>query len=435
MSKKSLLLPVLLFFLLLFASAAFAEEEASSPDPVFAFEKLEYSVTARGTIDLKPILQGAELTKSAVFTWKSSKSEIASVTNKGRVTGLAPGRCVITAEVQDGEDLYVASCTVTVIQPVQKITYDKPEIVIPFGRSVRFQPTVLPENASNRKLRFTSSDPNICTVSQDGTLYGKIANSTCSLSVEALDGSGVKAKFKVMVKTFVVDEKDIVLTERKTYKLVLEPIPSWTEGYCLRDVVNGPIVLGNMNQDINNWWGVASENGKPVLYIEPARVGSYNIVLYDVSATWKRGFSRETVKVTVKPSAVYGDGAFPKLEYEKAAGDPSSYLGQTVLVSGVITDVTKPAGKEIRYTIATKGAADNPVTAIVPIAFTDAANFVVGDRVKIYGIWQEPETTKTETGLSMTNPTVLIEKINDSIFNGDMIIQRARPYNPDAKVS
>jgi len=66
------------------------------------------------------------------------------------------------------------------------------------GASGTFKATVSPSNASNKGLTWTSSNPKVATVDQNGRLTG-IASGSTTITCTAKDGSGVKATCKVTV--------------------------------------------------------------------------------------------------------------------------------------------------------------------------------------------------------------------------------------------
>lgn len=76
---------------------------------------------------LTPIFEPYYATNKAV-TWQSSDETIATVNEKGRVTGVALGTAIITATTEDGG--FTASCEVTVVKNTHGIDYDGVEDVI-----------------------------------------------------------------------------------------------------------------------------------------------------------------------------------------------------------------------------------------------------------------------------------------------------------------
>ena len=100
--------------------------------------------------------------------WKSSNEEIAIVNNKGLVKGIRLGSCVVTAISVDGG--YTADCLVTVVQPVEGVTMEKHSLSLNTGGSEQLYANVLPVNADNKKLVWTTSDSEIAEVNADGNV-------------------------------------------------------------------------------------------------------------------------------------------------------------------------------------------------------------------------------------------------------------------------
>jgi len=429
--KKGFL--VVMALVLLLVSLAFSAQA----DPVFAFESLEYNVLVKKNIDLKPILQGATLSKKAKYTWESENTDICKVSDKGKVTGVAPGETTVSVSVSDEDgSTYSTSCKVIVLQPVQRISFSQKTVKVSTLSKVQLNPIILPENATNQKLRYVSSDPSICSVSEDGVLSGHVKRKSCTITAISTDGGDVKGKIKVNVVNFIIPTDRIVISERKTYYLILDYM-GIGDAYCMRNDLKGCVRYGNLIEDMNNWYNIGSmkvddpETGekvtKDVLKIDPVKAGKQTLTIYDVDATWGNG-QKENIEIIVEPSATYSDASFPKLNYNQVVSDPDSFVGKTVQISGVITAVEKPTNKERRYAVATKGNNEDMVCAVVPAGYAlrNKTYFEAGEKVTIYGIWQEPETTTTETGLTRTRPVLLIEKINDMVLNSDLEVLKVK---------
>ena len=126
----------------------------------------------RSSIELT---EGEEITLNATvkpdnatnknITWSSSNSSVAKVVN-GKVTALKPGNATIIVSTEDGGK--TATCEVTVkakVYPVEKIVLDKTYVKIKAGNEITITATIYPSNATNKTLKWTSSDTTIATVS------------------------------------------------------------------------------------------------------------------------------------------------------------------------------------------------------------------------------------------------------------------------------
>ena len=127
-------------------------------------------------------------------TWSSSDPSIATVDENGTVTAIAKGEAIITAESADGVK---AECKVTVEKKVAAIELSESEKTVFVGDTFTITATVKPEDAFNRTVTWSSSDPSIATVDENGTVTA-IAKGEATITAESADG--VKAECKVTVE-------------------------------------------------------------------------------------------------------------------------------------------------------------------------------------------------------------------------------------------
>ena len=133
-------------------------------------------------------------------TWTTSNASVATVTN-GVVTAIAEGVATITASV-GGKS---ATCSITVSKntiPVTSITLNKSSLSLKVGEKETLIATVLPENATDKKVTWASSKEDVATVDSNGRVTavaegnatiiasagGKTA--TCSVTVSNNNISG-----------------------------------------------------------------------------------------------------------------------------------------------------------------------------------------------------------------------------------------------------
>ncbi len=106
-----------------------------------------------------------ETTTYKDVTWASSNPAVASVDEDGNVTLLALGETTISATCGNA----VGTSTVTVIPiPVTSIYLDKETLILKEGDTGEIIATVLPEDAADKTVTWTSSDPSIATVDANG---------------------------------------------------------------------------------------------------------------------------------------------------------------------------------------------------------------------------------------------------------------------------
>ena len=119
--------------------------------------------------------------------WSSSDPSIVSVTQEGALTAVGIGTATVTVTTEDGG--YTGSCSVTVTGiSVESVSLDHTILTIAKDATAQLTATVLPENASNPSVTWSSSDETIATVSEDGIVTGIKAGSA-TITVTTEDGN------------------------------------------------------------------------------------------------------------------------------------------------------------------------------------------------------------------------------------------------------
>ncbi len=129
--------------------------------------------------------------------WTSSDTSIATVNSQGKVTALRRGSCTVTAECAADPEV-TASAEINVVQQVTAITFDTAKASLNVRTSLQLGWTVLPSDATNTEVTFTSSNNKIATVDQDGLVTG-VSKGTVRITAKAADGSGVRGQINVQV--------------------------------------------------------------------------------------------------------------------------------------------------------------------------------------------------------------------------------------------
>lgn len=104
-------------------------------------------------------------------TWTSSDESVVSVDTNGRIKGLRSGAAEIYA-VSNADKEKKDFCKVTVIRRVEGISLNVGAVDVLEGESVKLTAVVLPEDATDKTVRWTSSDINVAVVASDGSVYG-----------------------------------------------------------------------------------------------------------------------------------------------------------------------------------------------------------------------------------------------------------------------
>ncbi len=127
--------------------------------------------------------------------WTSTNPEVATVTQDGYVKAIKDGIAYITCQTVDG--LYSDTCYVRVVTMVKSVTLNRDRAGAYTTRSFTLTATVLPENASNKNVTWSTSNPKVATVNQKGVVTG-VGSGTCYITVTT-ENRGETATCRVTV--------------------------------------------------------------------------------------------------------------------------------------------------------------------------------------------------------------------------------------------
>jgi len=130
-----------------------------------------------------------EYIANKAVTWSTSNSAVAAVDSSGKVTAAGVGSAVITATSVEGGK--TAACSVTVNAPpvaVQSVTLDKESLKMTPERTSVLTAAVLPLDAADKTVAWTSSNASVATVDSTG-LVTAVASGTSVITVATKDGN------------------------------------------------------------------------------------------------------------------------------------------------------------------------------------------------------------------------------------------------------
>ena len=148
--------------------------------------KTAYGMVAGTTVTLVPTISPANATNKTV-TWGSSDTSVATVSQKGVVTARGKGTATIYCRTKDGN--FTAYCKITVTTTsVLGVMLDKPSITGMVGTVHYLKATVVPENATDKRVTWSTTDPSVARVDAYGkvTLVGK---GTCMVRADSVEGN------------------------------------------------------------------------------------------------------------------------------------------------------------------------------------------------------------------------------------------------------
>lgn len=222
------------------------------------------------------------------LVWTSSNKMIATVSN-GVVKGVKAGRVIITAKTTDGSNIS-ATCTVTVKQPVTRISLSK-KATMYTGKKLTLKAKVNPANASNKALTWKSSNTKIAKVASNGVVTGVKAG-TVKITATAKDGSRKSATCTVTVRQSVskitLSKTNVVLPKKgSSYNVRVTVAP--------KNAYNKNVAVKSAKTKVAKVSASTVKSGKTVK-ITAVKKGTTKVVF-----TAKDGSKKSaTCKVTVK---------------------------------------------------------------------------------------------------------------------------------------
>ena len=153
------------------------------------------------------------------LTWTSSDYSVVDV-NSNRLTAKKSGRAVVTVKSNAGPD---ESISVTVeggpdVIYVSSISLNETSVSLTEGSTKQLQATVLPSNATDKSVSWTSSNDSVAQVSSSGLVTAKSVG-TATITCKANDGSGKSATCSVTVNSSIIEPTSISLPSSKTVKV------------------------------------------------------------------------------------------------------------------------------------------------------------------------------------------------------------------------
>lgn len=121
-------------------------------------------------------------------TWKSSDTAVAAVDENGTITPCGIGTASITVTTADGG--FKAECIVRVTKydiPVRAVFIENAIEALRINGDYQLTSYVYPENARDKSVTWSSSDPNVVTVDSNGNIKG-ISEGNAMISVASKNG-------------------------------------------------------------------------------------------------------------------------------------------------------------------------------------------------------------------------------------------------------
>ncbi len=132
------------------------------------------------------------------IVWKSTDETVATVDSHGKVYAKGEGECIIYATSMDGSKSTFANIVVEdKVVDIVDISFSVSHYNMKVGEKATLIPRIKPQNATNQKLKWTSSNPAIATVDSNGIVTAK---STGVVQVIAESTNNKKATMKITIE-------------------------------------------------------------------------------------------------------------------------------------------------------------------------------------------------------------------------------------------
>lgn len=196
--------------------------------------KLSYTLTPSDSAD-KP-------------KWTSSNTKVAAVDGKGNITAKSAGTATVTAKISAK---VFAKCTVKVKNkvPAASISIRASVPYLGVGETLKLKAAVSPSNTTD-ELKWSSEDPSIASVEQDGTVRGRKTGGTV---IKAVAGKRSKS-FRIAVVSgdiYDISKGRITVGDGKVWQAgntysynaaagitVVQSTPSTTNKICVNNLGN-----------------------------------------------------------------------------------------------------------------------------------------------------------------------------------------------------
>lgn len=187
--------------------------------PPVKFRQSKYSVYATSSVQLS--MTGLSL--GGVKSFTSSNPSVATVSNKGRVTGAKPGTAKITVTAKDGRKAY---CYVIVKLPTVKVSHTSLLLQVKQSTTALKVRSALP---SDKVVSYKSSNKSVVTVDRKGKITAKKIG-TSVITVIMKSGAKVTCTVKVQkgtvkTKRLQLENPIVYLKRNQTYSIKFSRTP------------------------------------------------------------------------------------------------------------------------------------------------------------------------------------------------------------------
>lgn len=269
------------------------------------------SIPAESTETLVATVFPENATDKSVI-WSTNNPDVATVSNNGVVTAVAPGTAVISVTTTDGG--FEESCTVTVtaVYHVTSVSLNTNQLNLNTNGNAILTATISPSNATNKNVVWSSNNENVATVFEGSVTA--VAAGTATITVTTEDG-GCTAQCSVVVTDIAVtsvslNKPSTQITKGETETLTATVLPEnatnkgiiWSSSNTsVATVSNGTVTAVAAGSAIITATSAADSNKKATCTVTVTTIAVTGVTLNKTSTSIIRGGS-ETLTATVAPS-------------------------------------------------------------------------------------------------------------------------------------
>ena len=318
--------------------------------------EMDVGKTLQLSVDIKPINA-----TDRKISWTTSDQSIATVSSKGLVTAKKAGTVTIIAQVGNKKAVCLIDIEDAGIQATS-ITLNKTSASIVEGNTLDLVATIKPDNTTNKKVTWTTSDQNIATVS-NGKVTAKKAG-TAIITAKTSNGKTATATITVT---------NVTLFEAYFLNSINSP------GFSKKLTTNNAFIFKtNDGKYVLSDTGISSDDIKNLIYKKLKELQGKTKVVVDY------------LIISHLDSDHYGNAT-------KILSDKNFNIKNLI--------IKKEGSKTSYYNKIAKAATDNKVTKVIESStLKDGASYTLNSNVKIY-LFNTKDVFKGKTGCTEYSKT------------------------------
>ena len=299
-------------------------------------------------------------TTDGAIVWSVSDKNVIECNADGRVVALADGVADVIATSVDGN--HVAKCTITVEtwHDVESVTLDKESLTLYTGDSHTLTATILPENATDKTLNWSSSNENVATVDANGAVRA-IGNGVATITATNTSNSTMKASCEVTVYDHCsgveLSATSVELTVGKSFVLTAKTLPlATTDGMIEWSISDETIIKRHADGTIEALAeGVAVVTARSV---DGGHTATCSVTVKTIPVAERLVLSEESLILYVNDNHTLTATVYPEEAEDKTLTWLNDRNDVISLTEGHITAVGAGKANVIAYVTTNNAAAD-----------------------------------------------------------------------------